>query len=132
MQHAPNVTLPRTVADALALWHNHQQVPAFRVESQGASQPDIWAAAFAYMDAAVISRRPDALSDRELAIALQLAENARDVKIVRRVNVGGHGYAKMVQINLAGGGEPIFVNKADVTKPTTPAAGDGANPGTLS
>lgn len=122
-QHDPDVTLPRTAADALKLWDAGERVPAFRVESEGASQNDIWAVAFD----AVASRGADPvktdLTTRELIVASELF-----------IAMRGHGFAKMVQNNLHGAGEPIFVQRplhaGDVSKPA--AGDDGANPGRVS
>lgn len=113
MQHAPDVTLPRTAADAIALWDSGKPVPAFRVESEGANQNDIWAEAF------------DSLRDRIQPIG-KLSLSVRETTVAREIAkaAAGHGYAKMVQNQLTGGGEPIFV-----TTLALPAVVDQANPG---
>lgn len=120
MQHAPDVTLPRSAADALALWQDGKPVPAFRVASEGASQLDIWTLAFAMLDARNIG----------LGVKFPLPANPRlsaaESKIALEITKAaiGHGYARMLQINLAGGGEPIFVQKPR-------AINDDANPSML-
>jgi hypothetical protein len=104
LQHAPNVTLPRTAADALKMWDAGEPVPAFRVESEGASQQDIWAFAFDLMR---LGRR--AVNEGARSVNL----NGREEQIAWEIfrSAAGHGFAGMVQTNLHGDGHPIFVQK---------------------
>ena len=119
MQHESNVTLPRTAADALALWDAGQPVPAFRVESEGAAQSAIWAVAFEVISRIGSNKPPVVnvgISTREALIALEIVKSLTSKTV--------NPYARMVQIQLTGGGEPIFVQK-----PAPAAIVDGANPG---
>lgn len=110
MQHAPEVTLPRTAADALGLWEAGKPVPAFRVESEGASQPSIWEWAFE-----LISRGNGLMPGARAAGCLLTArERAVAQEIAKACTLKDRTYAQMVQIQLAGGGEPIFVTKTPV------------------
>jgi len=123
MQHGPEVSLPRTPADALKLWDAGQKVPAFRVTSEGAAQSHIWQAAFE-----LIRGEPEGyVPPAQMPLSYGEQETARQLVTA----MCGHGYAGMVQIQLNGGGEPIFVQRPTVL-PAGLVINDGANPGSLS
>lgn len=76
---------PKTAAEALKLWDDGADVPAFRVESQDATQQQIYAAAFEMIRASVaptdaspnlIHTTARKLTQREVHVAKSIAQIA--------------------------------------------------------
>ena len=71
--------IPKTAADALDLWKAGEIVLAFRVESEGADQEDIYAQAFAIIEGTLAKQtlaeihRDPKLTDREHDVAASIA-----------------------------------------------------------
>ncbi len=74
--------IPKTAAEALKLWDDHGDVPAFRVEQEDATQEQIYAAAFEHIRASVapadaspnlIHAASAKLSQREVEVARSIA-----------------------------------------------------------
>jgi hypothetical protein len=84
----------RTAKDALAAWDRGDALTVFEVESEGASQQAIWAAAFEAIRAGLGGSVDDAnvalgpLSVRERLVTGEITKAAL-----------GHGWAKMLQIH---------------------------------
>jgi hypothetical protein len=92
--------MPYSAEDALALWDSGGDVPAFRVESEGASQDDIYAAAFDMLRGAILAAPVTTLTQRERDAALSIAHVA-NLK----------GWAVMVQTHIHPNSPAITVRK---------------------
>jgi hypothetical protein len=72
--------LPRTAQEALALWDEGKPVPAFKVESEGASQDQIYGFAFELIRAHVTQQGDPVdsptLNDRERGVAYSICQVA--------------------------------------------------------
>ena len=94
-------SIPRTAAAALELWDAGKPVPAFQVESEGASQEEIYGFAFELLrDDTTVGDAPATLSDRERAIAYSIASVARS-----------KGWAMMLKQHIGPGIPALTIQK---------------------
>lgn len=95
--------IPRTAADALALWDEGKPVPAFQVETEGASQDHIYGFAFELIRATLTEKGDPAdsptLNDRERGVAYSISQVAlsKGWAAMLRQHVGQHIPAITVQ-----------------------------------
>jgi len=96
-------SIPRTAAAALELWDAGIPVPAFQVESEGASQEEIYGFAFDLLrhnTDKTVGDAPATLSDRERAIAYSIASVARS-----------KGWAMMLKQHIGPGIPALTIQK---------------------